>query len=376
MKIIHIVENLDKGAVENWLVRMFIESRKIYPHWQWTFYCIVAKEGRLDGDVRNAGGEIIYSPVPLSRKWGFLKQLRSVLKIRQFDIIHSHHDYLSGFYLLASHGLRFKKRILHIHNTDKVLPTRSIILYKFLLEPFRRLAIWYSDIVLGISCNALQEFVRESKSGGRRFEVLYYGINVDSFKNPVNRELLRRELNIPAYGKIILFIGRMNPIKNPLFVVDILAGLLKSRSDIWAVFVGEGDLKQEIVTKATTFGVKDNIRMVGWRDDIISIMKSCDVFLFPRLEYPKEGFGLVVIEAQAAGLPSILSKGIVEDTVVIEELVSFLSSSNNLEEWLEETARILNNRPVISQDMAFNRMSESHFELTRATQNILKLYCE
>ena len=52
MKIIHIVENLDKGAVENWLVNIFIESRKTRPGWEWTFYCILGKEGRLDEKVK------------------------------------------------------------------------------------------------------------------------------------------------------------------------------------------------------------------------------------------------------------------------------------------------------------------------------------
>ena len=102
MKIIHIVENLDKGAVENWLVNIFVESRKIRPSWDWTFYCILGREGRLDEKVRNAGGKIVYSPVTVSDKIGFLKSLRRVLKAGKFDIIHAHHDYLSGFYLLAS----------------------------------------------------------------------------------------------------------------------------------------------------------------------------------------------------------------------------------------------------------------------------------
>jgi hypothetical protein len=120
-RIIHIVENLDKGAVENWLVNIFLSSRKTRPDWHWTFYCILGKKGRLDEKVREAGGEIIYAPVNISHKISFLRHLRSVLNNGSYDIIHAHHDYLSGFYLLASAGIRFKKRILHIHNTDKVL---------------------------------------------------------------------------------------------------------------------------------------------------------------------------------------------------------------------------------------------------------------
>jgi hypothetical protein len=102
MKIIHIVENLDKGAVENWLVSIFIESRKIRPDWEWTFYCILGNEGRLDEKVRSAGGRIIYSPVTVSNKLAFLKNLRRELTKGRYDILHAHHDYLSGFYLLAS----------------------------------------------------------------------------------------------------------------------------------------------------------------------------------------------------------------------------------------------------------------------------------
>ena len=112
MRIIHIVENLDKGAVENWLVDIFIESRKIRPSWEWTFYCILGKEGRLDEKVRDAGGEIIYSPVTISNKLAFLSNLRKVLQERKYDILHAHHDYLSGFYLLASLGKKFKKEII------------------------------------------------------------------------------------------------------------------------------------------------------------------------------------------------------------------------------------------------------------------------
>src|SRR5687768_6841150 len=119
LKIIHIVENLDKGAVENWLVNIFFETRKIKPDWHWTFYCILGREGRLDQKVRNAGGEIIYSPVSVSRKLAFLRNLRKVLIAGGYDIIHSHHDYLSGYYLTATAGIKFRKRVLQIHNTDK-----------------------------------------------------------------------------------------------------------------------------------------------------------------------------------------------------------------------------------------------------------------
>ena len=158
MKIIHIVENLDKGAVENWLVNIFIESRKVRPDWSWTFFCIVGKEGKLDQKVRDAGGEIIYSPVTISDKLGFLKNLRKILKAGKYDILHSHHDFLSGFYLIASVGIKFRKRFLHIHNTDRALPVGNRVLHNLLLIPFKALALYFSDRVIGISKDTLEDF--------------------------------------------------------------------------------------------------------------------------------------------------------------------------------------------------------------------------
>ena len=59
MKLLHIVENLDKGAVENWLVNVFLEIKKTRHDWKWTFFCILGRPGRLDKKVLEAGGEII-----------------------------------------------------------------------------------------------------------------------------------------------------------------------------------------------------------------------------------------------------------------------------------------------------------------------------
>ena len=55
MKILNIVESLDKGAVENWLVNCFVEISKLKPEWEWTFFCIIENEGKLEGLVKENG---------------------------------------------------------------------------------------------------------------------------------------------------------------------------------------------------------------------------------------------------------------------------------------------------------------------------------
>jgi len=239
MKLIHIVENLDRGAVENWLVNIFLESRKTRPGWEWTFYCILGKPGRLDEKVVAAGGKIIYSPVTVSEKLKFLRHLRAALIRGHYDVVHAHHDYLSGFYLLATAGLKFKRRILHIHNNDRGLPVGNRFLYKILTPVFRWTGIKMSDDILGISENTLNEFRMGYSSHRPNFEVLYYGIDLTPYVNPPEGEAIRNSLNLPKECKILLFTGRMIDEKNPVYVVRILQQLLKYRDDVYAVFAGK-----------------------------------------------------------------------------------------------------------------------------------------
>jgi glycosyltransferase involved in cell wall biosynthesis len=370
------VENLDKGAVENWLVNVFLESRKSRPNWEWTFYCMLGKKGRLDEKVMAAGGKIIYSPVWISQKVQFVKQIRRTLKEGRFDIIHSHHDYLSGYYLLATRGLSFRKRILHIHNTDKALPVGNRLMLKMLLPLFRKLGIHFSDLIVGISKDTLFEFMQNDRFRNKKATILYYGIDLGQFAVRSQREELRKKWNIPAEARILLYAGRMTTLKNPVFVVDILKELSALRQQVYVVFVGKGELEEAVVKKYKELDLTDKVRMLGWRNDIAAIMQAVDVFVFPRVEYPKEGLGLVVVEAQAAGLPMVISPGIVEDAIEINELVSIVPLNGNPMPWAQAINKILSESPAIDRATAFERMQQSRFALHKATANLIALYEE
>lgn len=376
MRIFHIVENLDKGAVENWLVNVFIESRKIKPQWEWTFYCIQGKPGRLDAKVTEAGGKIIYSPCTVSKKLSFLKALRKTLQQGSYDIIHAHHDYLSGFYLLASRGIHFKRRILHIHNTDEALPVGNAFLHKLLLKPFRWLGFYYSDYIVGISQHTLEQFTKKRKTGKKQFRVLYYGIDLKRFEQAADKNSLLEKFSLPPYAKLLLFTGRMNKYKNPVFVVDILNELLQLRNDVYVLFAGEGDELLNVKAKAAAYNIENNIILAGWLDDIASVMKEADAFIFPRLEIPKEGLGLTVVEAQAAGLPLFITKAITEDALIIKELVHCMPINDNPRDWAIEIDKTLSAPLPINREGSLAKMKQSPFELTTATKNLIALYAE
>jgi len=371
MRLVHIVENLDKGAVENWLVNVFLESRHRRPDWQWTFYCILGRPGRLDERVLAAGGEIIYAPVSISRKLAFLRHLRHTLAAGNYDVIHAHHDFLSGFYMMASAGLRGRK-IIHVHNNDEGIPVGSPGLRKMLIPVFRRMAFLFADEIIGISTHTLETFRHHYTGKKPGFRVLYYGIGMDRFAGQVDREAFRRAHGLPADSRILLCAGRMIHEKNPVFVVDILQSLLARRQDVYAVFVGKGDLEPAVRERARSLGIEDHIRMIGWSDDIPGIMKASDAFVFPRLEEPKEGLGLVVVEAQCAGLPVFISNGIVPDAVVLKDMAQWLKPGNP-GAWADLIGQSLD-KERSEQEKCLDLMRKSHFSLDHATGYLVRIY--
>jgi glycosyltransferase involved in cell wall biosynthesis len=371
MKIIQIVENLDKGAVENWLVNVFLETRITRPSWKWTFFCILGQPGRLDKKVLDAGGEIIYAPITISDKWNFLSFLRRTLQNGRYDIIHAHHDYLSGFYMMASVGIKATK-IIHVHNNDEAIPVGNEKLRRFLLPVFRKMALLFADYIIGISVNTLNEFMQGFKGKRPKQEVLYYGIEVSRFQEEPDAVSFRLQNGVSAHAKIILFAGRMIHEKNPVFVVEILKHVSALRDDVFAFFLGKGPLEEAVWNKAQQLGVEERVKLLGWSDQIPMIMKSCDAFIFPRLESPKEGLGLVVVEAQCAGLPVFITNGIVPDAIVIKEMAQVL----DLEEpqsWAEAIDRFLNNLPLTREE-CLTRVKRSHFSLDRAAENLARHY--
>jgi glycosyltransferase involved in cell wall biosynthesis len=218
--------------------------------------------------------------------------------------------------------------------------------------------------------------VQNDRFRKKKATVLYYGIDLNPYTIPTQRDALRKEWGITANCKVLLYTGRMTSLKNPVFVVDILKELLTVTvtQDVVAVFVGKGELEEAVLERIKELGLTDKVRMLGWRNDIAEIMQAADVFVFPRVEYPKEGLGLVVVEAQAAGLRMVISRGIVEDAIEIDELTSIIPLANNSGEWAQAINKILHEPAVIDRATALERMQQSRFALPRATENLINLY--
>lgn len=374
MKVLQIVENLDNGAVETWLVNVFRKSYEDYKQLDWTFFCILKNTGTNEAEVVQLGAKVIHSQIGFSGKFSFLKELRSVLKEGNFDVMVSQHDYLSGLYYLSSIGLNIKKRVTYIHNLEKGIPASGKLKRELFAFVFKRLTILFSDKIVAVSNLALNTF---SPNLGAKGQVIYCGIDLKKFNESYPIEATRAELQIGLDAKILLFVGRLDKDKNPIFLVRILKELIKQngQQDYYAVFVGVGNYKEPIEKLTGELGISRNIRILGHRKDVVKFYYAADIFVFPRFENIPEGLGLAIVEAQAAGLPIVTTKAIPKDAFVNIEMIKVLSTKDSPSFWASSIESLLQ-KEKFNKASTLRMIMESPFSLENSTINTLKLIHE
>jgi glycosyltransferase involved in cell wall biosynthesis len=373
-KVIHIVECVDRGAVENWLVRMLGHARARGADVDWTFYCTLDVPGSLDARAEALGARIVRSPVPVGRPLAFARALRAELKRGSYDVLHAHHDLVSGLYLAASVGLPIRRRMVHVHNADENVLTPSLLKQRIYQPLLRCACLAMADRVVGISNHTLDTFL-----GGRprlpgRDMVHYYGVDPAPFEVPSGeRTAFRQSLGLADDALILLFGGRITPEKNPVFAVDVLGAMAAREPRIVAVFAGTGSLEAAAKARAAEIGVADRLHLIGWRSDLAEVMCASDWFILPRPEHPMEGFGLAVVEAQLAGLRMLLSRGVPDDPLLPSAAFRRPALSAGPAAWAQAAVEMLA-EPAPCRKAALRALCSSPMDMDRALDNLLRLY--
>jgi glycosyltransferase involved in cell wall biosynthesis len=374
VKVIHIVEKLDRGAIETWLLRMLARAVKRKKEVDWTFYSILGQPGPMDDKARALGARVIHSPVPIVKKVQFVRALRMELRRGQYDVLHCHHDIVSAVYLMAAFGIPIGRRIVHVHNADEVVPSPHPLKQRLYREPLRRVCLFMADRIVGISNHTLDTFLAGRPRRPECDVVHYYGVDPTPFENIViDRQEFRRRCNLPNDALILLFGGRLVPEKNPVFAVDVLASLRCQDQRAVAVFAGAGSDELAVRERARKLGVGNSVLLLGWRNDLPEIMSCSDWFILPRPEHPVEGFGLAVVEAQLAGLRMLLSRGIPDDPLLPTAKYRRLALSDGPNVWANVALELLSG-PAPSKVGAQVALRESPMDMDSALQGLLGLY--
>ena len=288
----HVVGGLGLGGIEKWLV----ETLGYLKEWGYKSDIINLQKGRqhFTDIVKGLGCRILTCPKSMN-PLTMARSLRRTFEINgPYDIAHSHIYLLNGLVMRQAKKAGIQSRIAHMYPLIDVRP--QTILRKVFADVMSRMIRLHSTRVIAIT-----ESVRtavELKTGvpAKAIDVVYPAVGLENFRRSVDRSQVRSRLGLPGGGTIALSVGRFVPHKNHAQLLRVAPQL----PDMHFVLAGvAGPTLDYIRNQAAAMG---NVSVLPDVDDLVGLMKSSDLFVFPSLN---EGFGIVAIEACAAGLPVI-----------------------------------------------------------------------
>ena len=285
-------------------------------------------------EIEGMGGRIYALGITgniLGKKLKLYTQLKAFLKAHPYRIVHvnSGDFYFNLFAGKAAKDAGTGTVIIHSHSVgnpqDSAMKRKSIELMKPVLE--RQAKEYYA-----CSPEAAEFMFSHGTVAAKRVDIVPNGIEVAKYGyDPQTRQALRGALGLE--DSIVLgHVGRLAYPKNQAFLIELLAQYVKKRPNAALMLVGEGDHKEMLQALAREKGVADRVRFIGARADVERYYQAMDVFLFPSFY---EGFGMVLVEAQIAGLSCVASSCVPRSTDITGRVAYIGIEKEDVGKWLD-----------------------------------------
>jgi glycosyltransferase involved in cell wall biosynthesis len=354
-RVLHVVTVLGSGGVERWLVDLFEAGRN--KNLTMDFAVTQPFDGLFDRKAKDLGIRVL--DCNANNPFGLIHNVRRLIRDHgPYDAVHAHVHASSAFVLMAAYLGGVPARIAHSHN---VMAARSLGRRSY-MRLARALIQHFATAALAPSPEAMEDLLGRDWNRDPRWQIMRCGIDLEPFRSPLADGTYRSVLGIPEDAFVLGWIGRLASEKNPEFLVDVLSQVLRTFSNAYLLVIGEGPLRQQVVSKAEAAGLRDRVIILGVRSDVPTLLrKIIDVFVFPSPPPPRgvESLGIAVIEAQAAGVPIVMSEGVPEAAVVLPELITRVESTAGPSAWAEAVAKGKGRQPLDAANRALTLMEES-----------------
>ena len=185
---------------------------------------------------------------------------------------------------------------------------------------------------------------------------IYNGVKVKPTANQNSQEEIttlrrqvRQELQLPENSRIALTVARLNSQKGHKDLIPAIPQLTKQFPDLRFVWVGDGELQEELLNQLRAGGVEDKVLFLGYQSDIPKFLKSADIFVFPT--HFEGGQSFALSEAMAYNLPIITTDASGIPEVVKDKVHGLVCRKENSDELLEAIRWALTH-PILMEEMS------------------------
>lgn len=362
IRILHIVSCLERGGTEAFIMNnyKFIDKNKFC----FDFICFSEKLSPYDEFIRNMGGKVYYVK-RTKNKIKFIKECTKIM--RNYSVVHVHMNIANSWILLLAKVLKIPLRISHSH---AVFEIKSEKLYKKLYRILQKK-------VLLLSANrylACSEIAGKSLYGNywdKKGILIKNGIDVKKFIYAQKSNSLYNKIN--AKGKYVFGnISRFDKNKNINFVVDVFGEIVNKQPNSLLLLGGvDGGELNYIKKKVKEKNLEDYVCFIGTRKDVEQCLKIIDIYIFPSLF---EGFGISLLEAQAAGAKCYTSTSVPQSVDMGLGLVEFLDLSSGAHSWSQIIMTEMKTEHSLSNDVIEQKFLDNGYNINSTVKVLEKIY--
>ena len=360
VRILQVVRRMNYGGLETLLMNIYrnIDKTKMQ------FDFIVDEEGKYDKEIEKMGGRIFY--IKYITDVGVKKYENSLRNFfrehKEYKIVHSHLDQVSGIVMKAAALEDVPIRISHSHNTKN----SNNFIVKIYKKYLQKMIIKYGNNFFACSQNAGKWlFGKKSKE----CYVLNNGINTDVFEfSKKDREEIRNSLNISDEECVWGHVGRIVKTKNQEFLIKVFYEYQKEHKNSKLILIGRGRLRTKLEEECEKLNIKDKVVFVGATNEPEKYYSAFDIMVFPSLH---EGISLVMIEAQISGLPILASDRIDKKTDVTNTL-EYMGLEESPSKWAKRVEGMNLNRKLENKE----KVIKSGYDIRQVANNLFEKYNE
>lgn len=361
-RLLCIVGGMNVGGAETFLMKIYRTiDRTMY---QMDFAVSIDGEGAYDDEIKKLGGKI-YHITPKSKGW--LKNfcdIKNLVKGEKYNyVLRVSQNSLSALELLAAKFGGAKNRAFRSSNSNVGSASKKQRLIHRLCWFMPRL---FANIKIAPSTEAAEFMFGNDCVKKGHAKILHNGIDLSYYRyHERSRVTIRQEFGIPDTALLVGHIGRFNQQKNHVFLLKVFKNIYDNNNSAVLLLVGTGELEKDIKNQAEMMGLGEKVIFLGVRSDIPSLLSAMDVFVMPSFY---EGMPNTVIEAQATGLPCVISDTITREAN-ITGLVKYMSLEDDSLLWSNEILKLSENQ----RQNVDKKFIESKYDIKSVTDEFVDM---
>ena len=370
LKVLIIAGAMDVGGIENQLMHLLRNADK--EKFQIDFTSTM-ENPYYRREIESLGGKVhVISRMSKKNPGRYCSVLMKIMREGKYDIVHSHELFHSGIVLLTAAIAGVPGRFVHAHNWsdgDGSGKKRGIVrsVYNVVM---RKLIRKHSTCQIACSTLAGKFLYGEDILDKPSYHLVFNSVDTEKYLAKYDQ---KESGEFCEDGWInVLQVGRFSKIKNQLFTAQIAQELKNRGKKIRILCAGNnGNEYEDKVTAAIEeMGLQEHMLLLGVRNDIDVLMRKSSAFLLPSLY---EGMPLVLIEAQASGLPCVVADTFSREVDFEIGKVNWMQLADGVAAWVDAVENAVSKSRAEKADIV-RVVNEKRFDSKMFAKTLCDLY--